>query len=376
MKIGILTYHRSHNYGAVLQAFALKSYIKGLGHQVEFVDYWPKYRKGMYDLIDFSLLKEKIGIRRKVKLLYEILLIPQKLIRYNRFQKFIKHSLQISGKPEITIGCEIKDEYDIIVFGSDQIWRNNKYIRFKGFDPVYWGNFPENTSAKKIAYAASMGELDHKGCEDFIIRHLSNFDFISVRENNLKELIAKFTSKEVKQVLDPVFLLNRNSWEAILPKKRESKEKYLLFYHLIPSSGAKKLVKKIADAKKLKIIEISGTVKFFVNPAKTRQYIGPIEYLQLFQEASFVVSTSFHGVAFSIIFKKQFYALGMKNNAERAMSLLNNLNIKERYLNDSILLTDIVSPTEINYDIVDKNIERMKGESCGYLNRTINGIQM
>lgn len=365
MKIGVLTYHRSHNYGAVLQAYALKTFLLNQGNQVEFIEYWPDYRKGMYDLVDFSFLKEDIAFIRKIKrLLLIILVFPEKLIRYNRFQKFIKYKLQSNNKVKFKTGDEIPGNYDFIIYGSDQIWRYNDFKTFKGFDSVYWGEYPKNT--KKIAYAASMGVMEiNEQQKEFIKDHIKNFDLISTREQQLADIIQPFTKKKVEYTLDPVFLLNSNDWLMLSTNNYNPKGKYLLFYNLNYSKDAVSIVKNIAKNLNYRIIEIRGGVKPFNNPFRCKQTVGPESFISLFSNASFVVATSFHGVAFSIIFKKQFFALGMKNNAIRVTSLLEKLNIPERYLKSPV---DINSIKEIDYKNVSLLLEREKKKSINFIN--------
>lgn len=365
MKIGILTYHRAHNYGAVLQAYALKSYLVVQGHTVEFIDYWPDYRKGMYDLTDFSILDEKIKISQKIRMLIkQVLVFPAKAVRYARFQKFIEHQLNVSNSSIVRNGSYIKDKYDLIIFGSDQIWRNNNFKTFKGFDPVYWGQFPEDSNVKKIAYAASMGIIDtNLEQEKFIKEHAENFHSITVRENKLGKLIQSITNKKIEQVLDPVFLLDSKEWLQLLPKSNSHKKDYVLFYHLNNSPEAEILTKKMAKEYNCKVIEIRGTVKpFSLNSYET---IGPEEYISLIANAKAIVSTSFHGVAFSIIFRKQFYALGMKNNSERVTSLLKSLDIPHRYITNIDTLENINDP--INYEKLEGKLSYLINASKNFL---------
>jgi len=365
MKIGILTYHRAHNYGAVLQAFALKSYLILQGYDVEFIDYWPKYRKGMYDFVDFSFLNEKISTAEKIKeLLKQLLIFPKNVVRYTRFQRFIKHQLNVSNSSIVRDGSQIKDKYDLIIFGSDQIWRNNNFKTFKGFDPIYWGQFPEDSNVKKIAYAASMGIMHSTiAQEEFIKEHLRNFHSITVRENKLGNLIQSLTNKKIEQVLDPVFLLDSKEWLQLLSKSNLVKKNYVLLYHLNNSPEAKILTNKIAKLYNCKVIEIRGTVKpFSLNFYET---IGPKRYISLIANAKAIVSTSFHGVAFSIIFKKQFYALGMRNNSERVTSLLKSLDISDRYITNIDTLENINNP--IDYKKVDDTLSYLIKTSKNFL---------
>lgn len=374
MKIGILTYHRAHNYGAVLQAFALKSSLVLQGHNVEFIDYWPDYRKGMYDFVDFSFFYEHMKTHQKFReLIKELIIFPKKVVRYTRFQKFIKQKLNVSKSSLVRDGSLIKDEYDVIIFGSDQIWRNNNFKAFKGFDSVYWGEFPKNYHVKKVAYAASMGVMHINTAQDkFIEDHLKNFNAISVRESKLFFLIQSLTNKKIEKVLDPVFLLDSKEWLNLLSenhsaKKDSKKEDYVLFYHLNNSPGAKVLTKRLSKLYKCKIIEIRGSARpFSFNFYET---IGPEKYIWLMANAKVIVSTSFHGVAFSIIFRKQFYALGMRNNSERVTSLLKSLDISDRYIDDLKTLKNINIP--IDYEKVDEKLSCLIKTSKNFLSNIL-----
>ncbi|WP_051160121.1 polysaccharide pyruvyl transferase family protein, partial [Cyclobacterium qasimii] len=321
MKIGIITYQRSHNYGAVLQAYALLSTLKKNGHDVEIVDYWPHYRDGMYDNLKYKFLPNDISVIDKTKtIVTDFLSYERRIRRSKKFENFIKSRLKLTGDT-IKNGVDIVDKFDLIIYGSDQIWRYNNYNLFKGFDPVYWGKFPINCP-KKITYAASMGVMDIDDSKlTFVKENLSNFDNISVRESSLKDLIQPLTDKKIDQVLDPVFLLSKNEWNELTFKSKINR-KYVLFYNLLSSKEGTLMADTIALKLGCKVIEISGNIQPLKYSNRFQQTTGPKEYVNLFKNAEFIVSTSFHGVAFSIVFDKQFYALGMGKNSSRVQSLL------------------------------------------------------
>jgi polysaccharide pyruvyl transferase WcaK-like protein len=364
VKIGIITFQRAHNYGAALQAYALMTTLKRYGHEVEFIDYWPDYRKGMYDLINFSFLKDpSTGLLFKLKKLVTVFLkLPRNVPRNRKFNQFFQKELDLAINSKYTKGEKIVDDCDLYVFGSDQIWRYNQLFLFqKGFDAVYWGKYPV-TAKRKIAYAASMGVMEmDEDKRKFVKEHLQNFSAISVRENYLKEFISSLSEIPVSQVLDPVFLLEKHDWQKLsCLNKTPPKEKYILFYHLLFSAEALKLVDRLAKHYSLTIIEIGGI--------KKRSFAGPIGFVNLISQADFVVSTSFHGAAFSIIFQKQFYALGMKKNSGRVQSLLASLAIPDRLVDkaEQVDLDEI-----INYEEVACKLDAQKRESLEFLKREI-----
>jgi len=355
MKIGILTYHRAHNYGAVLQAYALKKHLEKYSSEVEIIDYWPDYRAGMYETFDSSYLKQNFSLFVKTKkTVRQCILLIGRLIRAKRFDQFIKSNLDVVNRP-FKSGNSIPDDLDVIFIGSDQVWRYNDMPSFKGFDAVYWGEFPKSERTRKYTYGASMGVIvDNDESRKFISRQINNFQRISVREEDLKQLIKMCTKQHIERVLDPVFLLSRNDWKSIVPNKKKIKGKYLVLYNILSSKRAQKIAKVIAKEKGLQVIEITAGVGLRFNPGTLKQTYGPLEYLQLLKEASFIISSSFHGVAFALLFQKNFYALGMKNNSNRVTNLLESLNIGERYLSENI---NSIGMEDVDYKKVDELLD-------------------
>lgn len=365
MKVGIITYHRSHNYGAVLQAYALSAYIKNTGNEPLFIDYWPNYRKGMYDLINCFFLKRDLSIINKILVIIAIAFsFPEKLIRYIKFHRFIKTKFKVCRKTKVNNGCDIKNDCDLYIFGSDQIWRYNFFRSYKGFDSAYWGKYPKSKSLK-ITYAASMGII-HINPEkmEFIKSHIPNFSAISVREEILEKIIQPFADYPVITTLDPVFLLSPKEWGKIIPPKVKINNKYVLFYNLTFAPGAKKVVYTIAEEINAKVIEITGRVIPFKNPRYFCQTAGPKDFVNLIRYADFVISTSFHGIALSILFKKQFYAMGMINNRMRAINLMEKLQISERFLesNDNFNIKN-----RIDYEAVEQKLAVERNKSMNFL---------
>lgn len=356
MKIGILTYHRSHNYGAMLQAYALKTFLIELGHSVEFVDYWPLYRKDFYHSQKLSFFRKIIGFRR------EVFTFHLKRRKYKLFNDFLINELSVKGGVSVRYGREISDDYDFIICGSDQIWRNYDLKEIKGIDEVYWGAYPEKSKAKKIAYAASMGHLNPQDFDSNQIKSvLSNFSSISVREELIKDFIQPFSSDEIKCVLDPIFLLDISKWGNLF-NSRIRKNKYLLFYNLLNHKEYREEVKGFAKERGLEIIEVRGGVSPLNFNSGLQQILGPKEFLSLIYHAEFVISKSFHGVAFAILFEKQFLALGMGENAERVKSLLKSLDIQDRYISNRVAIN-----SQINFQNVKERLNILKIYSTSFL---------
>lgn len=352
MKIGILTFHRAYNYGALLQCYALKEYLSSLGHEVSIIDYWPEYHSNTYRLIpNFSNLKFKSKIKALFLLIIGINRIKK---RNNGYIEFINNKLGLDKSVKYTNPIELGNiGLDIVIYGSDQIWWNSNLPSFKGFDLVYWGQFI-NSSVKKITYAPSMGVMSHNEEElNQIKDNLSNFSKISVRESATKDFLKNKFNIDSELVLDPVFLLDKNRWDDLCSSRHSTvtkNENYILFYHLMRNDDALILVNKLALKHNCKVIEIRGRVDSLKFGNRYKQTEDPIGFLQLIRNAKFVVSTSFHGVAFSVIFEKQFLAIGMGKNSERAKSLLKNLGIENRYMSnlEALNLNEFIDYNQVN----------------------------
>ncbi|PRD46853.1 polysaccharide pyruvyl transferase family protein [Sphingobacterium haloxyli] len=366
MKIGIITFHRAVNYGAVLQAFALKKYLETCGHTVEFVDYWPAYRAEMYDLYRSHEFKENVSMLRKAYRLAKLLLVlPQKRIRYDRFNRFIDRELGVKGGQGLADVSQLEQGYDCLVYGSDQIWRRHRLKSFTGYDSFYWGEFFTTRAIKKVAYAASMGVLDIDRSEEAQIDGwLQNFDHISIRERALFNKLKAINTSKMDLVLDPVFLLGSTAWLEIASSDQIVTEDFILFYHLLYSPEAVDLVKTLAQKYKLKVIEINGGVKPLKSPNRYYQTAGPREFITLVSKAKYVVSTSFHGIVFSLVFKKRFFALSMGNNADRVKDLLAILKLSDRYL---LNIHDHETINDIDYGEVQKLLDAEIQKSKGFL---------
>ncbi|MBR1542255.1 MAG: polysaccharide pyruvyl transferase family protein [Bacteroidaceae bacterium] len=334
MKIGILTYHRAENYGALLQAYALKTYLQSLGLEVSFVDYWPSYHAhaDYYSLFSWRQFVRKSFKGKAVMLLYSVLWLLPKTVRKIRLRRFMHNSLGLQNKPLYTESTVKTEKYDVVVYGSDQIWRKQN-LGGVSFDSWYFGS--DNVVAdKKIVYAGSMGEVKTDTEDDlFIKKMMSNFDAISVREQDL-HLYLDGLGVSSSVVIDPVFLLSSGQWRR-LAVKPDKKGKYILFYNLINTGESVHFAEKLSSETNLPIVEINikqsirRLGKRYVSTASVPEFLGLID------GAEYVVSNSFHGVAFSIIFEKRFFAVGMRNRANRVCSLLSLLGLESCYVNES-----------------------------------------
>lgn len=328
MKIGILTYHRAHNYGAMLQAYALQHFLQSKGHQVDFIDYWPKEHAAEYSL--FRPLRGTI-----VQRLFSLFSLSATFVRralriwqYKAFARDVLHLSSIISYPQH--GATIYEHYDCVVVGSDQIWRHHETNgRYLGLDETYFCQTLQY-STRCISYAASMGvlEMDNKDKQEFR-DYLSAFDTIYVREQGLANLI-KSLGFEAFVVLDPTLLLDKAQWNQLIPQKRYLEERYLLYYEIIDSKEALLFAKQKAKELGCHLLVMDAFIHTIPRMGHI-QLASPISFMHAIRDAEFLVLTSFHGTAFSLIFEKQFIATGMRNNADRVQTLLNAVGLHDYY---------------------------------------------
>ena len=312
MKIGILTFHRAHNYGAVLQAYALQYVLTDLGCEVEILD----YRNPAIDRFhNYWSLKYNTVPAVLYRLLFSF--IPLKKKERN-FRNFIGDFLHVSKEQYDEVNRPYG--YDLYIVGSDQVW--NPLIT-GGIDPYYWGMFLND--GRLITYAASSGDMSKLSSEFLaeIRRGLSRFSAISVREERLKNFLLSEFSIPSQVVLDPTLLAGSKCFEKICAG-RLIDEPYVLVYQVGPSNvNLAGVVDFIARHYHAKIVKIGLCSPLRRLKHREIHYVNPDipTFLSLFRYADCVVPISFHGVAFSLLFEKDFYYLKGSNTA-RVYSIL------------------------------------------------------
>ena len=358
MKIGILTYHRSHNYGALLQGIALKEVLVRLGHQVTFIDYWPAYHRHIYALFSFHWMMARKGIRAKISYLKNCIAnYKNRKNRKTNFDAFIKENVE-------PYTSSMDDKYDVIVHGSDQIWRKQPEINT--YNPVYFGKH-QIKSNWKVSYAASMGILPtDEFSKNLVKEYLSCLDAISVREESLLALVKELGYPNAVHDLDPTLLLPSDYWVTRFDLK-QSCERYALYYKIKDSFDTKE-VRRYVESKglKLKVIHSKANV---ADSEVNITTAGPQQFLQMIYGAEMVFTSSFHGLAFSLIFNKPFYASFVKN-AGRAESLLKAVDLSDRLLKPKIAIPSNLR--DIDFNAVNQLLQTLRKASLESLDHMIN----
>ena len=321
MKIGILTFHCAINYGAVLQAYGLQEYLKSLGHEVYIIDYRPHYLLELYRIIRWKH-DSKNSITRNFKwVLRQCLTLPIRWRRNKKFCQFVNKYLNL-----YSLDLNKSDNnFDMFIFGSDQIW--NPCITY-GFDKVYFGDFPAAKNKKLVSYAASVGSVSFLTPQDtiYLKSKLKSFSLITVRERILANYLKEECGIIAKVAPDPVLLAGYDIYVNLAIEIKE-KSPYLLLFTLGRDEATIKTAHEIAKQKQLQIVEIMSSKESLYN-RKIKQTLSPCEFLGYLKYASFVVTSSFHGTVFSILFKKEFkVVLCNEMIGERINSLLKDKNL-------------------------------------------------
>jgi polysaccharide pyruvyl transferase WcaK-like protein len=362
MKIGILTFHHTTNYGATLQAYGLWKTIKSEGHDVEFIDYRPYIAAKQYwrPILPFKFEKNKVYVRHHAL---------KELLKYLKMRLFLRSNMHLS-KSYTRAGLKNFDRhYDVVICGSDQIWCLNGY---RGFDPSYFLDFVDHqNTCRKISYAASFGKTEDLGKNKNLIRQLiSQFDAISVRDSNSLRLIEQECNRQATRVLDPTFLIE---YSEILAEPKFEKDYLLIYNEGSVKKGEENFIKSIADTNNLDIISIG---KYNRIATKNLIGIGPEEWLGYFSKASYIVTNTYHGTIFSIIFKKPFTVLSSKGKTQKTNDLLKHLDLEKRIGLEGREMGYV--PEEylnINYNLVYDKLQEDVLRSKTYLFAALDGKQ-
>lgn len=349
MKLGILTFHRAKNYGAVLQCYALLSFLRAKEYDVSVIEYVPPYLAGVSD--SSSLLRKIVTYAKSV--LYWIINIGETHIG-DVFTTFVNNHIFITDINKVK-------ELSIVICGSDQIW--NPYL-CHGFDPIYFGLIPHCSKHKTITYAASMGNVELTSFyEKDFLKKLKNYYSISVRESQLSEFL---TAKGILNtlVLDPVLLANAECFSDIVVPIRYKKP-YILIYELTQMPHTYEFANRISSEIGADIVVVGGGLrKYLYKGIINKQWLSPEQFVSYFAGASFVVTNSFHGLAFSVIYNKPFYCIRTGTwKDERIISLLGQLNLSHRMVKD----TDELSFSTIDYKIINRKLQELRTLSEAYL---------
>ena len=356
MKIGILTFQNTNNFGATLQVYALFSTIKKLGFEIEIINYYNE----VIDSRESPAKFEAVFLKNPKRLLCHFLFEPILSKKHKKLRSFLRENCKISST---TFDCESKltlpEYYDAVIIGSDQVWN----LSLISNDMTYLGDF-NNGQLKLFTYGVSSGKELNKKEIEIIAPYLEKFECYYVREEKLKEQIKHLVNKDVKVVADPTALLAKDDWEKYIESHHGySKYVFVYFYDKKLLSYAKAYAKK----NNLKLIVVSYGC--WQKGYKTVRPTSIGEFLSFIYHADTVFTGSYHGLLFSIYFHKDFYAYSLRNT-DRMEYLLSKLDIANRKI-----CPEAADAAPIQWGEVDKKMKAFREESIEALAEALGGCK-
>ena len=356
MKVGILTFPNSTSYGAVLQMYALYHTVEALGHAPEVINYHNAYMKAERHVSKQSWVRT----------------MAQHLLHYRQYRKF--HSFEkrhMVRYPSTAFSDpaklpELAKRYCAIICGSDQVWNPD----ITGADLSYFLNFCDKQT-NRVAYAPSFGLSDFSSDFSNAIREdLKKFHALSVRETPGQKVVEELTERDVPLVCDPTFLVNAEEWHALEREHPAAKEPYILYYTIRSSASLWKQCRAFAGKTGLKIVVVGGNpLKKWKNRDSRVTYavdIGPEEWLYLVHHARYVVTNSFHGTAFSVNYRKDFYVEFSSLTKSRLTQITQALGLCAQVTGEKPL-----NGEPVDYSTADRVLPLMREASMDYLSNAL-----
>lgn len=364
MKIGLVTYFWPINYGAKLQAYALQRSLEALGIVCETINYNPqKNRSESWSAknIPAKLFKCAVNLRYGRE-------NNKGLERFQQFDSLFHLTQEFNDKPPF---ADLSD-FDGFVCGSDQIWRNPNV----GF---YFLDFAQENQAR-VAYAPSFGISQiPTDQQSLYIERLGKFNSISVRETAGATIIRDLIGQDVPVVLDPTLLLNSDEWRSLEqePSQKLPKE-YVLNFSVQNTMGCFQVAKQAGKLLKLPVVSVDVSRRLALTPGTQKYYdLGPKEWLHVVDRASYVVTSSFHGTAFAINFRKPFITVCQEAHAQntnsRMLSLSKLLGLEKRLVFSKAEITQDFLHCEYS-DAVLQNLEAEQQKSRDYLAQAMEAV--
>ena len=352
--VGILTFPNSPSFGASLQMLGMFQALKGLGVTPEVINYINPYMKSQKHISSShsSLLR---------KLLLAINSMPMK-------KKFRRFEQQLALYPHTPINDAGKlktlaDRYDYMVCGSDQVW--NPLIT--GNDQSYFFDFCEDNS-KKIAYAPSFGvDILPEENRAAVAKELKKFEALSVRETRGKEIIEELTGLTCPVVIDPSMLLDKDAWLRLAKRPENLPPKYIVYFIFNHNENVKAFANQLSNEKGLPVITLGGGLLTRLKDPRNIGVIGPDEWLYAIANAEYVITDSFHGAAFSIIFERSLIVSMASATNSRLITLMQTFHMEDRVLGDITF-----NPNgQTNYATVNKIMQQKRNDGLEYLRKSL-----
>lgn len=367
-RIQVITRHAVANYGSLLQTYATEKVLRSLGYDVQIINYIPK-REQSWRLA--QVRSNTNGINGQNPLKQWLFLASQMLnysVSYQAFKGFrsrlINETPLYSSLPELEAS---PPQADIYLTGSDQVWGRMGPMPY---DRAYFLDFvPDN--APRVAYSASFGrehiEIDAETLQGL----LQKYKEINVREASAVDILNTMGFDSVNHVLDPTLLLDSNDWRSLATSKDTDNPKgnYILVYQLNRNKTFENYANRLGDKLGLPVIRLSCSMNSLLQKGKLVYLPSPEALLNYFNNASYVLTDSFHATVFSLIFNRQFIVFSPGKTSTRIKSILGSLELDSQFREhfDDYDWTDQI----IDYASVNSKLDAMRATSKSILKQSL-----
>ena len=365
MKVGILTFPNSTSYGATLQMYALYSTVNKLGHKAEIINYHNAYMKARKHLGQLSTMRR---LRNLVKRASGAVLHRRLGVVFRQFEAQNVDLFPKKAFDDKSCLGNLSDRYGAVICGSDQVWNPN----ITDWDMSFFLDFcGEHT--RRISYAPSFGvESLSPERVSSASAELKKFHAISSREESGRVLVKQMTGEDVPVVVDPTMLLSSEEWINIEKAHPLANGEYILYYTVYSSQSLMKYCRELSKKTGLKIIVIGGNaIRKMKNRDPMFDYavdVSPSEWLYLMHHARYVVTNSFHGTAFSINYRKDFYLEFSSPANSRLEHIISMLGLESRVIGDGMDDPALAC----DYSFADQKLPVLCSESMMYLEDALN----
>ena len=384
--IGVCIKYFHENYGGMLQAFATTQYLEDLGYDYELIRYKKKKDvaflvKSLPRLFNRVLLNDKFEMmKKKIGALQHLEYARNNAVRMAAFDSFRKAnftrlSQEYEGYDNLCAGSE---KYSAVITGSDQLWSP------AGLPTNFYNLQFVADGITKISIASSFGVNEIPRYQEKRTKnYLKRIEYISMRENRGAEIVKELTGREVPVILDPVFLLSRDTWLEKIPNQDIIGEPYIFAYFLGAAQEYRQVVMELSKRLGIKIVTLRHMDQYVEADEAFGDIapydVGPDQFLNLIRNAAYVCTDSFHGTAFSIINEKQFIvfdrykASSAVSKNSRIDTLCQNLGLQDRRYGAQNKDAVAIASKKIDYTAVKKKVAQQRQITESYM-KEVNAV--
>lgn len=357
LKIGILTFHRAYNYGAILQAYALQKKLKRMGAESEIIDYMSMEKRAKTRLF---CVDKKIGLKGN---LVKFVKDCYRSRKNTEFDNFMAEEMLLSPERYATFDqlkeLDQQKKYDRYIVGSDQVWNPKNNLR----DPAFLLSFVSDSS-KKCSYAASIGSAKFDQDIYALYEHeIKKFQILTVREESAIREYGFLRDNNATVVIDPTLLLTKSDYEDIASSRILSKG-YAFLYTISEERNLRKFAGQYCKDNGILLVDSKKSGAFF-------KHSSPRDFLSFIQHADCVFTNSFHGTALSIILEKPFVTEVQTKNGlnNRSNDLMTKLGLQDRDIDNP----GFASRDSIDYKDVKQKLDKLRNISEDIIKEIIVG---